>query len=45
MDPSEFALNVHLVDAGPAAAVATEDCTSDDCGSGETSSDACVTNS
>jgi FxLD family lantipeptide len=45
MDASEFELNVHLVDAGPAAAVASEDCTSDDCGSGGTSSDACTTNS
>jgi FxLD family lantipeptide len=45
MDPSEFELNVHLVDAGPAGATGSEDCTSDECGSGETSSDACVTNS
>jgi FxLD family lantipeptide len=44
MDPSEFELNVHLVDAGPAAATDSEECTSDKCGSGETGSDACVTN-
>ena len=45
MDPSEFELNVHLVDAGPAAVVASEECTSDECGSGDTGSDACTTNS
>jgi FxLD family lantipeptide len=44
MDTSEFRLNVQLVDAGPAAATGSEDCTSDTCGSGETGSDACTTN-
>jgi FxLD family lantipeptide len=44
MGPSEFHLNVRLVDAGPAPATGSEDCTSDECGSGETGSDACTTN-
>lgn len=44
MDPSEFRLNVRLVEAGPAPATSSEDCTSDSCGSGNTASDACTTN-
>ena len=33
MDPSEFTLDVRLVATGPAVtSVATEDCTSDNCG-------------
>lgn len=43
-DPSEFCLNVRLVDAGSAPASDSADCTSDDCGSGNTGSDACTTN-
>ena len=42
MDPSEFQLNVRLVNAGDAPATASEDCTSDNCGSGNTGSDACT---
>ena len=41
MDPQEFRLNVRLVDAGPAPAALSGDCTSDTCGSGNTNSDAC----
>ncbi|WP_235433673.1 MULTISPECIES: FxLD family lantipeptide [Protofrankia] len=44
MDTSEFRLNIQLVDAGPAPATGSDDCTSDKCGSGETGSDACTTN-
>ncbi|MCK9923702.1 FxLD family lantipeptide [Frankia sp. AgPm24] len=44
MDTSEFRLSLRLVDAGPAPATSSEDCTSDTCGSGETGSDACTTN-
>jgi FxLD family lantipeptide len=43
MDPEEFNLDVRLVEAGPDPAAATEDCTSDNCGSGNTSGSACVT--
>ncbi len=44
MDPSEFRLNVRLVDSGAAPATSSEDCTSDGCGGGDTGSDACTTN-
>jgi hypothetical protein len=44
MDPSEFRLNVRLVDAGLIPTTGSEDCTSDTCGSGDTGSDACTTN-
>ena len=41
MEPEDFELNVRLVDAGPLPATASEDCTSDTCGSGNTGSSAC----
>ena len=44
LESSEFRLNIQLVDAGPAPATESEDCTSDKCGSGNTDSDACTTN-
>jgi FxLD family lantipeptide len=43
MDAEEFKLDVRLVEAGPAPATSSEDCTSDNCGSGNTSGSACVT--
>lgn len=44
MDPLEFRLNVRLVEGGAAPATGSEDCTSDNCGDGNTGSDACTTN-
>lgn len=44
MDFSEFQLNVRLVDSDDAPAMTSGDCTSDNCGSGNTGSDACTTN-
>lgn len=44
MEPSEFQLNVRLVDAGGPPANTSGDCTEDNCGSGDTGSDACTTN-
>lgn len=44
MDASEFRLNVRLVEGGAAPATGSEDCTSDNCGDGNTGSDACTTN-
>jgi len=32
MEQAEFTLDVRLVPAGPATDIATEDCTSDNCG-------------
>ncbi|MCI2424057.1 FxLD family lanthipeptide [Saccharopolyspora sp. K220] len=43
MDASEFQLNVSLVESGDAPAMSSEDCTSDNCGSGNTGSNACTT--
>ncbi|SES28500.1 FxLD family lantipeptide [Lentzea xinjiangensis] len=44
MSPTDFTLNVTLVDAGASPSAPTGDCTDDNCGSGNTASDACVTN-
>lgn len=43
MDAPEFRLKVRLVDGGNAPASDSGDCTNDNCGSGNTGSDACVT--
>jgi FxLD family lantipeptide len=40
----DFILNVRLVGNGPMPAAMSGDCTSDTCGSGNTSSSACTTN-
>jgi FxLD family lantipeptide len=40
---TDFQLNITLVDAGVSPIAPTGDCTDDNCGSGNTGSDACVT--
>lgn len=44
MDSTSFKLNIHLVDESAAPTAPTGECTDDNCGSGNTGSEACVTN-
>ncbi|MFJ8966651.1 hypothetical protein ACIRG5_45380 [Lentzea sp. NPDC102401] len=44
MQNADFSLTINLVDAGTASTAPTGDCTDDNCGSGNTGSDACTTN-